>query len=64
MAWLEWGFEKSYFQYNQLLPVSDIVAAYYEVDENAVIWLSTIVHVFQFILELPTAFLSSRVTLR
>ena len=51
-------------QYNQLLPVSDIVARFYQVDESAVIWLSTIVHVFQFILELPTAFLSTRITLR
>ena len=47
-----------------MLAVSDIVARFYKVDENAVIWLSTIVHVFQFILELPTAFLSTRISLR
>ena len=52
------------FQFTQMLSVSDVVARFYRVDENVIVWMTTLTHVTQAVFELPAAFLSGLTSLR
>ena len=47
-----------------MLSVSDVVGRYYRVDENVIVWMTTLTHVTQAVFEIPAAFLSGLTSLR
>ena len=51
-------------QFTQMLSVSDVVGRYYRVDENVIVWMTTLTHVTQAVFEIPAAFLSGLTSLR
>ena len=47
-----------------MLSVSNVVGRFYRVDENVIVWMTTLTHVTQAVFEIPAAFLSGLCSLR
>ena len=47
-----------------MLSVSNVVGRFYRVDENVIVWMTTLTHVTQAVFEIPAAFLSGLTSLR